>query len=80
VLENGEHIDVLIARQLQAITGETLAFDDAWTRRERADLQGVPVYLPALADLNVTTRVAPRPKDQEDIRLLEVLRDSKLSR
>jgi hypothetical protein len=81
VLENGEHVDVLIARELRTVTGEVLSFEDAWHRRQRADLAaGVHVFLPDLDDLIVTKRVAPRPKDQEDIRLLEVLRGSKLSK
>jgi hypothetical protein len=46
-----------------------------WNRRQATKLaEGVHVQLPSLADLIVTKRFASRPKDLEDIRLLEILR------
>jgi hypothetical protein len=74
-LENDEHIDVLIARSIPTVDGVTVAFDDVWTRRQATSLgTGVEVALPSLADLVLTKRFASRPKDLEDIRLLEILR------
>jgi hypothetical protein len=35
---------------------------------------GVMVTLPSIDDLILTKRFAPRPKDLEDIRLLEILK------
>jgi hypothetical protein len=79
VLENGEHVDVLIAREVRTVTGETVTFDSTWNRRELATLGGgVQVAMPCIDDLIATKRFAPRPKDHEDIRLLEVLRSSRL--
>jgi hypothetical protein len=75
VLENDEHVDVLVARSCPTVDGVALAFDDAWERRRRIDLGGgTGVWIPALDDLITTKRFAARPRDAEDIRLLEALR------
>ena len=77
-LENDEHIDVLIARSVPTVDGVTAAFDEIWTRRQTMSLAaGIDVVLPSLADLVVTKRFASRPRDLEDIRLLEILRKEK---
>lgn len=74
-LENDEHIDVLIARSVPTVDGVAVAFDDIWTRRQTMSLaSGLDVVLPSLADLVLTKRFASRPKDLEDIRMLEILR------
>jgi len=75
VLENDEHVDVLVARSVPTIDGEPVTFADLWDRRQATRLtDGVHVQLPSLADLILTKRFASRPKDLEDIRLLEILR------
>jgi hypothetical protein len=76
VLENDEHVDVLIARAVPTVDGQTVAFDAVWPRRQTAVLSlGRVVTLPSIDDLILTKRFAARPKDLEDIRLLEILRD-----
>ncbi len=78
VLENDEHVDVLIARSVSTVDGVSLDFDDAWTRRQSIVVaSGVAVAIPSFDDLILTKRVAPRPKDAEDIRTLEILRAKK---
>ncbi len=75
-LENDEHVDVLVARSVPTVEGLRVAFDDLWARRRVLESgDGVRVCLPALDDLIATKRFAGRPKDLEDIRLLETLRD-----
>jgi hypothetical protein len=75
VLENDERVDVLVARSITTVEGRRVEFDDVWTRRRDVDLkEGVRVALPTLTDLIATKRFASRPKDLEDIRLLEILR------
>jgi len=75
VLQNDETVDVLVARSLTAADGGRLAFDELWLRRRSVSLEeGVSVSIPSLDDLIATKRVRPRPKDLEDIRLLEALR------
>ena len=75
VLENDEKVDVLIARRVAMVAGGELAFDEVWSRREITRLAGGgTVALPSLDDLIATKRFAARPKDAEDIRLLEGLR------
>lgn len=75
-LENDERVDVLVARVVVARTGERVAFDDVWARRRAVPLSsGTSVHLPSLEDLILTKRFALRPKDLEDIRLLEILRE-----
>jgi hypothetical protein len=72
VLENGERVDVLIARVHPTVDGAPVAFDDVWARRQViAVAADVKVALPSTADLIATKRFGARPKDAEDIRALE---------
>ena len=70
VIEGDEHIDVLIARVVPTTTGQRVAFDDVWQRRQT--MQSL-IHVPALEDLILTKRFGARPKDAEDIRQLEAL-------
>ena len=75
VLENSERVDVLVARGVSTVSGELVTFDGVWGRRQVVELApGISIALPELSDLIATKRFAARPKDVEDIRLLEVLR------
>jgi hypothetical protein len=75
VLQNDETADVLVARSMPTADGEKVAFDEIWPRRRALEIEpGTKVALPAIDDLILTKRIAPRPKDLEDIRLLEALR------
>lgn len=73
-LENDEHVDVLVARAVPTTDGQRVVFDEVWGRRRSCPLTPeVAVALPSHADLIATKRFASRPKDLEDIRLLEIL-------
>lgn len=75
VIENDERVDVLVAKTVTARTGEIVEFPALWRRRLTTELaDGVRVNLPAIDDLILTKRFALRPKDVEDIRLLEILK------
>ena len=75
VLQNDERVDVLVARSVPTVDGATVAFADVWDRRRAVELAyRVNVSLPDVEDLIATKRFAARPKDAEDIRLLEILR------
>ena len=75
ILENLEKVDVLVARAVPTVDGIEVRFHDVWTRRRNVELDPrANVFLPALDDLILTKRFAARPKDLEDVRLLEVLR------
>ena len=76
VLQNDEHVDVLVAKTVTTVDGVRLSFDEVWTRRRILDIGGSDVAVPSLDDLIVTKRFAARPKDLEDLRLLEVLRST----
>jgi hypothetical protein len=76
VLENDEKIDVLVARAVSTVDGMEVIFEDVWNRRRSIPTgPGIELALPELDDLIATKRFAARPKDAEDIRLLEGLRD-----
>ena len=78
VIENGEHVDVLVARGVSTLDGEHVQFEDVWTRREEIEVaSGVLVAVPSIDDLILTNRFASRPKDAEDIRLLRALKESR---
>ena len=75
VLENDERVDVLVARHVPTADGVRVAFDDLWSRRRTLQVApGVTVAVPEIDDLILTKRFGRRPKDLEDIRLLEALR------
>lgn len=74
VLENSEKVDVMVARGASTVAGMMVRFDDLWERRRELELDdGVRVAVPATDDLILTKRFGGRPKDAEDIRLLEAL-------
>ncbi len=75
VLEDGEHVDVLVARSRSTSEGDRLAFDEAWARRQTVPYRGsIHIAMPSLDDLILTKRWAMRDKDLIDIRLLEGLK------
>ncbi len=75
VLENDERVDVLVARSVPTADGVRVAFDQLWERRRTLVLASeAEVAVPTLDDRILTKRMRGRPKDLEDIRLLEALR------
>jgi hypothetical protein len=75
VLENDEHIDVLVARSVPTVDGQDVAFEDVWRRRQAYELaSSTRLLLPSLDDLILTKRFAARPRDVEDVRLLQILK------
>ena len=77
VLENDEHIDVLVARSFSTVDGQLVAFDALWTQRQAIALDDVQVSIPSLDDLILTKQVATRAKDLDDIRLLRILKEER---
>ncbi len=74
VLENGEHVDVLIAGSVPTVGGTIVRFEEVWARRQSAALSDTDsVVLPSIPDLILTKQFTARPKDLEDIRMLQVL-------
>lgn len=74
VLENDERVDVLVARTVPTVDGVRVSFEDVWSRRRPLEVEvGIAIAVPALDDLILTKRFGGRPKDLEDIRLLEAL-------
>ena len=49
-----------------------LTFEDAWSRRETMDYQGQKFYVASRQDLMASKRAAGRPRDLEDVRILEL--------
>lgn len=77
VLENDEHVDVIVARSVTTVDGQKLLIEDLWTRRVALPLSpSTSLVIPCLEDLIATKRFARRPKDLEDIRLLLALREA----
>jgi hypothetical protein len=75
VLQNDETVDVHAARRVSTIDGHEAVLDEVWSRRQAIEVAaGVQVALPSIDDLILTKRFAPRPRDAEDIRLLEALK------
>jgi hypothetical protein len=75
VLEDGETVDVLIARSVPTVDGRVVSFSDVWERRRSLSLgDGLELWLPEIDDLILTKRFGGRPRDAEDILWLEMLR------
>jgi hypothetical protein len=75
VLENDEKVDVLVARSVSTVNGTRVIFDDVWSRKRMIEVTtNVMAAIPSLDDLILTKRFGARPKDAEDIRMLEALR------
>jgi hypothetical protein len=72
VLENSQHIDVMISRS-QGSEASYLSFDDAWERRRPIRVPGGEVFCPCTRDLIRTKEWAKRPRDLVDIDWLTVL-------
>jgi hypothetical protein len=72
VLENGERVDVLLARQVSTVDAVHVFFDDVYARSRSIDVaRGASIRVPSIEDLILTKRFALRAKDVADIRLLE---------
>jgi hypothetical protein len=78
VLENHEHIDVLVARSAPTIDGLDVLFDSLWKGRVLLAVDDAQVSLPSLDGLILTKQIRSRPRDLEDIRLLRILKESRL--
>ena len=77
VVEGDEHVDVLVARHVPTLDGTRVDFDALWSTRELVEIgEGVAIARPSVEGLMLTKRFGGRPKDAEDLRLLEVLRAS----
>lgn len=75
VLEGDERIDVLVARQASTKDGVPLRFEDAWARRTSIPYtKTVPLMVPCIDDMILTKRWSLRPKDVDDIAMLEKLK------
>jgi hypothetical protein len=78
VLENDEHVDVVVARTIGTVDGIAVHFADVWERRVIQDLgNATSVAIPCVDDLILTKRFAARPRDADDIRWLERLRGAR---
>jgi len=59
VLENGEHVVVLVARAVSTVDGVLIPFDEVWERREHVAYgDGLSIALPSLDDLILAKRFA----------------------
>ena len=74
-LQNDELVDVLVARSVPG-PDRPLVFDEVWSRRNTltSDDGGCNISVPSLEDLIASKRIGSRPKDAEDVRLLQQLR------
>ncbi len=79
-LQNDELVDVLVARSVPG-PDAPLVFDDVWSRRNTlgGDDAGSNICVPGLDDLIASKRIGSRPKDAEDVRLLQQLRKQRES-
>ena len=78
VLEGDERIDVLVARQASTKDGVPLRFDDAWARRVSLPYtKAVQLMVPSIGDMILTKRWSLRPKDVDDIAMLEKLKQGR---
>jgi hypothetical protein len=78
VLEDGEHVDVLVARSSSTRDGVRVTFEDVWSRRDELWYEpSIKLAIPSIDDLILTKRWAMRDKDVADIHMLEELKRSR---
>lgn len=75
VLENDEHVDVLVSASRTTVDGSEVRFENLWSRRVSVEVGAAKVFIPSVDDLILTKRIGGRPKDAEDIRLLQRLKE-----
>lgn len=75
VLENDEHVDVLVSATRTTVDGLKVGFENLWSRRVAVEVGAAKVFIPSVDDLILTKRIGGRPKDAEDIRLLQRLKE-----
>jgi hypothetical protein len=74
VLENSQHVDVMVARSKSDVNGVTLSFDEAWADKQTIVIApSLTAFLPSIAHLIITKRWASRPRDLVDIEWLTLL-------
>ena len=76
MLENGEHVDVLLSLTIPG-ANPPLSLADAWARRISVTASGADLHLPSIDDLLTMKRAAGRQKDALDVALLETYRAKK---
>jgi len=71
VIENGEHVDVLIARQVSTQEGVAVLFEEVYARAAPVIVAGrATIRVPCVDDLILTKRFGARARDLADIDLL----------
>ena len=75
VLENDEHVDVLVAPSVTTAQGDALEFERLWSERQSVRVDDATVWLPSIDGLILTKRIAARPRDLDDNRLLRLLKE-----
>ncbi len=73
VIENGEHIDVMLAREKTTPHGVAVSFDAVWARRTKIAVGRTSADVPTVEDLILTKEWGARAKDIADIQLLRAL-------
>jgi hypothetical protein len=80
VLENDEHVDVLVARSIPTLDSREVRFDDVWIRRQTVIYEADrTIAVPGYDDLILTKLFASRPKDLIDIDFIRALMASRES-
>lgn len=75
VLDNDEHLDVLVAASVSTVDGVMVHFVEVWARRTYVEIgDGVRAAIPSIDDLILTKRFGARPRDADDIRWLQQLK------
>jgi len=64
---------LLIGRRAMVVLA--VEFDSLWSRRVSVEIGAAKVFIPSVDDLILTKRIGGRPKDAEDIRLLQRLKE-----
>lgn len=78
VLENGQRVNVLLARAATAPTQAGLTFDEAWDAKQVVRIDdNLEAHLPSIEHLIITKRWGSRPRDLVDIDWLAVLQSTK---
>jgi hypothetical protein len=73
LMSDTQKFDFFRARAYSTKDGERFSFDDLYARRVTIALDKSAVYVPSIRDLILTKRTRNSPRDQEDIKYLQVI-------
>ncbi len=73
LLSDTQKFDFFRAKAYSTVSGVSFTFEEIYARKQVFAVEGFEIHVPCLRDLILTKQIRNWPKDQEDIKYLQVL-------